>query len=142
MGQLFKPLIIGVFALMLLVGLVFMFSSDEYNVRQSQELNTILESSNVGSLRASFEEDSDGSYGIQASHALNELKLEIADRFSGIPNVKLDYMFFDKDENTYTLAQAENRDDIIGMQFKITALDSEGTEISTTTERRVLDKKE
>src|SRR5699024_12747926 len=94
------------------------------------------------SLRASFEEDSDGSYGIQASHALNELKLEIADRFSGIPNVKLDYMFFDKDENTYTLAQAENRDDIIGMQFKITALDSEGEEISTTTERRVLDKKE
>lgn len=142
MGQMLKYTVIGVLAFMLIFTTVFMFSRDEYNVRQSQELNTVLESSNVGSLRTSFEEDSDGKYGIQASHALNELKLEIADRFSDIPEVKLDYVFFDAEDNEYTLAQADNRDDIIGMQFKITALDAEGGEISSTTERRVLDKQE
>lgn len=142
MSQLIKTVFIGIFGLILIISVIFMFSRDEYNVRQSQELNTVLESSNVGSLRASFEDDGDGSYGIQASHALNELKLEIADRFSGIPNVKLDYVFFDEEDNKYTLDQADNRDDIVGMQFKITAIDSEGEEISSTTERRVLDKKD
>lgn len=124
----------------ILYSVLTLYTTDEVNVRQTQEVNTVLESSNVGSLRASFEDDYEGGYGIDVQTAVNELKLEISNQYVGMSSIKLDYVFFDEEDTTYTYDEALDRDDIVGIQFKVTTLDGDGEALSSSTEKRVLDK--
>lgn len=140
MAQIIKLLVMALTFGVILYSVLTLYTTDEVNVRQTQEVNTVLESSNVGSLRASFEDDYEGGYGIDVQTAVNELKLEISNQYVGMSSIKLDYVFFDEEDTTYTYDEALDRDDIVGIQFKVTTLDGDGEALSSSTEKRVLDK--
>lgn len=140
MAQIIKLLVMALTFGVILYSVLTLYTTDEVNVRQTQEVNTVLESSNVGSLRASFEDDYEGGYGIDVQTAVNELKLEISNQYVGMNSIKLDYVFFDEEDTTYTYDEALDRDDIVGIQFKVTTLDGDGEALSSSTEKRVLDK--
>lgn len=140
MAQIIKLLVMALTFGVILYSVLTLYTTDEVNVRQTQEVNTVLESSNVGSLRASFEDDYEGGYGIDVQTAVNELKLEISNQYVGMSSIKLDYVFFDEEDTTYTYDEALDRYDIVGIQFKVTTLDGDGEALSSSTEKRVLDK--
>lgn len=142
MNQILKGIVVSLIVVVILFTVFTLFSNDEFNVRQSQEVNTVLESSNVGTLRASFEEDYEGGYGVDIQTLVNELKLEVSERYRGIDKVGLSYVFFNDEDTIYNYSQAEDRDDIVGIQFEITTYDEDGEELSTSTERRTLDRAE
>lgn len=142
MNQILKGIVVSLIVVVILFTVFTLFSNDEFNVRQSQEVNTVLESSNVGTLRASFEEDYEGGYGVDIQTLVNELKLEVSERYGGIDKVGLSYVFFNDEDTIYNYSQAEDRDDIVGIQFEITTYDEDGEELSTSTERRTLDRAE
>lgn len=132
--------VVGVLAVVMIgVSAVFLMTKDEAVVRKAQDVNTVLESSKVGKLRYSVDKSEVG-YGIDPELALELLEEEVAKTYSGVGELKLDYVFFDKEGKEYTLNEAKNGS-VIGYQFKVTILDSKGNAVSETSERRYLDKK-
>lgn len=132
--------IVGVLALAMIgLSAVFLMTKDEAVVRKAQDVETVLESTKVGELRVSSEEGKE-EYGINPELALELLEEEIANSYSGVGELKLDYVFFDKNNKEYTLEEAKNNV-VVGYQFKVTILDSKGNAVSETSERRYLDKK-
>lgn len=129
------------FGLMIFM-LGFLYTTHEKNIRQTQNINTVLETSNVGQLRASFDEDKNkGGIGtIQPDATINEIITQIAKRYSTL-DTKLDYVFFDDKGNALSENEAKAKDkNIVSVQYKVSVLDKNGEVQSTSTERLVLNK--
>lgn len=141
MTQMWKWAIMAVLIGLIMFLSLFLYNTHEKNIRESQNINTLVETSNVGQLRSSFDEGLNGIGTIQADATVNEIINQVAQRYSAL-DVKIDYVFFDKDGNTYSEDEAKSGDNkITGVQYKVSVLDENGEVESTTTQHLVLNKK-
>lgn len=139
-------MLVGVVVAILIFALVWFVvglqSQDEQTVRHAQEIDPVLESANVGTLRASFEEDyideTGGEYGFDARTAYAEILADVVPHYSNYASVDVDFVFFNADGDNFSVTNAQNRNDITEVQFRISVYDANGEVISTTTERREL----
>lgn len=141
MTQMWKWAIMVILVTLIMLLSLFLYNTHEKNIRESQNINTLVETSNVGQLRTSFDEGLNEVGTIQADATVNEIISQVAQRYSAL-DVKIDYVFFDKDGKTYSEDEAKSdAHKITGVQYKVSVLDDKGEVESTSTQRLVLNKK-